>query len=76
MYLSKYSIVRLYMLKSKNQPTNTDKNRQAKNDKKAFSSVKKEISKIYYNRSKRRSKKYVSTKKQTIYVGFCLHFRR
>jgi len=39
------------MVKSGIQPTNTDKNRQAKTAGKAFSSVKKEISKIYYNRT-------------------------
>jgi hypothetical protein len=37
------------MADMKNQPTNTDKNRQAKKAEGALSSVKKEISKIYYN---------------------------
>ena len=50
MNLSIYSIVRLYMVKSGIQPTNTDKNRQAKIAEKVFSSVKKEISITYYNK--------------------------
>jgi len=38
------------MLIFENQPTKSDKNRQTENAEKSFSSVKKEISKIYYNR--------------------------